>query len=80
MLKISEIREKEIININNGERMGYVYDFELDLEKGRITGIVLSGGGKVLGLFGKTMDIVVDWNNIKKIGTDTILIDFSDNI
>lgn len=76
MLKLSDIREKEIININNGERMGYIYDFELDVDRGAIVAIVMSGTGKVLGLFGKNMDMIIPWNNIVKIGTDTILVDF----
>ncbi|MDR7857199.1 YlmC/YmxH family sporulation protein [Tissierella sp.] len=76
MLKISDIREKELININNGERMGYVYDFELNIEKGQIEAIVLLGTGKVLGIFGKSLDTVIPWNKIVKIGRDTILIDY----
>ena len=77
MLKLGDIREKEIININNGERMGYIYDFELDVERGIITAIVMSGSVKVLGLFGKSQDMVIPWHNIVKIGTDTILVDFN---
>lgn len=81
MLKLSDIRQKEIININNGERMGYIYDFELNLEKGYIEAIILSGNGKVLGIFGKSSDIIIPWNSIAKIGTDTILLDYKfDNI
>lgn len=76
MLNLAELREKEIININSGERMGYVYDFELDLERGTITGIVISGGGKMLSLFGKTVDIIIPWDNIRKIGEDIILVDY----
>lgn len=77
MLKLGDIREKEIININNGERMGYIYDFELDVDRGTIVAIVMAGGGKVLGLFGKNQDLVIPWHNIVKIGTDTILVDFN---
>ena len=80
MLKISEIRDKEIININNGERMGYAYDFELDLDQGIIVGIVMSGTSKVLGLFGRSEDLIIDWRNIIKIGTDTILVDYDNEI
>ncbi|MCK9443046.1 MAG: YlmC/YmxH family sporulation protein [Tissierellaceae bacterium] len=80
VLKLSEIREKEIININNGERMGYVDDFELNLEKGYIDSLVISGTGKILGIFGKNLEIIIDWNNIVKIGTDTILVDYKKEI
>lgn len=78
MLKLSELREKEIININNGERMGYVDDFELNLEEGYIEALVIEGMGKILGIFGKNAEIIIYWNQIIKIGTDTILVDYKD--
>ncbi len=71
MINLSDMREKEIININNGERMGYIYDFELDLEKGVITGIVISLGTKMLSLFGKKSDIIIPWSNIDSKVVDT---------
>lgn len=77
MLKLSDIREKEIININNGEKMGYVYDFELDLDKGKVVALIMSGPSKVLGLFGGNGDIIIGWEDIVKIGTDAILVDFN---
>lgn len=80
MLKLSEIREKEIININNGERMGYVDDFEFNLQEGRIDVLIIMGVGKVLGLFGKNSEIVIEWKDIVKIGTDTILVDYNNEI
>ncbi|HYF82024.1 MAG TPA: YlmC/YmxH family sporulation protein [Clostridia bacterium] len=75
MVKISELKQREVININDGRRLGIVYDVEIDMEKGRIDAIVVPGTGRVLGLFSKESDIVVNWENIKKIGTDVILID-----
>lgn len=80
MLNLSDLREKEIINTHSGERMGYIYDFELDLDLGAVTGIVISGGNKMLSLFGKTTDIIIPWKDISKIGTDIILVDYSDEI
>lgn len=75
MVKISELKQREVININDGKRLGIVYDVEIDMEKGKIDAIVIPGTGRVLGLFSKESDIVVSWENIKKIGTDVILID-----
>jgi YlmC/YmxH family sporulation protein len=75
VVKISELKQREVININDGRRLGIVYDVEIDMEKGRIDAIVIPGTGRVLGLFSKESDIVVNWENIKKIGTDVILID-----
>lgn len=76
MINLSEMREKEVINIRDGSRMGFIYDFEIDLDKGRIVAIVLPGEGKILGLFGKNSDLVIDWNKIVRVGQDFILVDF----
>lgn len=78
MLKISELREKEVINLYNGERLGYIYDFDIDLEKGIITGVVIPSEGKVLSFFSKNHDIIIGWNKIIKIGSDTILVNLKD--
>ena len=75
MVKISELKQREVININDGRRLGIVYDVEIDMENGKIDAIVIPGTGRVLGLFSKESDIVVNWENIKKIGADVILID-----
>ena len=75
MVKISELKQREVININDGRRLGIVYDVEIDMEEGRIDALVIPGTGRILGLFSKESDIVVNWADIKKIGADVILID-----
>ena len=72
---INEIRNKEIINIKTGVRLGYPADVEVDLETGRLVSIIVSGGYKVMGLFGKENDIEIKWENIKTIGDDLIMIE-----
>lgn len=79
MLRLSDIREKEVINVYNGERLGYVYDFEMDIEKGTLTSIIMPGSGKVMGLFSKPNDIEIEWKRIIKIGLDTILVNLKEN-
>lgn len=74
MLKISDVKTKEVINIANGERLGYIYDFEIDIENGVLTGVVMSKVTKGLSLFTKIDDIVIGWQDIVKIGRDTILV------
>lgn len=78
MLRISEIRDKEVINLYNGQRMGYITDFEVDLDKGSVIGIIIPGEGKVMSFFSKTNDIIIHWNKIVKIGNDTILVNLKD--
>lgn len=78
MVKISDLRMREVINVINGKRLGLIKDIEIDLEAGRIKSVVLPGNGKVLGLFGKNDDVVVPWQKIKKLGMDVILVELAD--
>ena len=70
-----DFRHKEVININNGKRLGYVQDVCADIENGRITSIVVPGNKKMMSLFSKESDIVIEWEKIKCIGEDVILVD-----
>lgn len=75
MINLSEMREKEVINIRDGSRLGMIYDFEMDLKKGEVVSIIIPGPGKIMGIFGKDNDIIINWNKIVKIGEDIILVD-----
>ena len=72
---VNDIRNKEIINIKTWARLGFPTDIEVDLETGRLLSIIVSGGYKLLGLFGKDNDIVIKWENIKNIGDDLIIVE-----
>lgn len=69
------MRQKEVINIENGNRLGFVCDIGFDLEEGQIQSLIVPATGKT-GLFGKTQDIIIPWDSIKKIGNDIVLVDF----
>ena len=76
---ISELKEKEIINIRNGNRIGCVCDAEFDNVTGKITAIIIYGRCKFLGIFGRSEDIKIYWDQIRIIGEDIILVDFDSN-
>ena len=75
MVRASDMRQKEVINICDGSRLGFVYDVEVDFTKGIVESIIVPGNGKFLGLFGKNDDYIIPWDNIQKIGEDIILVD-----
>lgn len=74
MYRAGELRQKEVININDAQRMGYVTDVEVSLDKGEIESIIVPGKMKFFN-FGKNDDIVITWDKIKMIGDDVILVD-----
>lgn len=69
-----DFKHKEVINICNGRKLGYVTDVEACFEDGRINAIVVPGSSKRIGLF-NTNDIVIAWSDIKLIGEDVILVE-----
>ena len=70
-----DFKLKEVININNGKRLGYVQDVCADLETGMITSIIVPGSNKIMSFFNQNNDIVIPWQNIKCIGDDLILVE-----
>lgn len=80
MGRTMDFRQKEVININDGRRLGYIYDVDVDFESGEIKAIIVPGQGKFFGLFGGGEDIVIPWENICKIGVDTILVNLDENV
>lgn len=73
--RFSDMRYKEVINICDGCRLGYVGDLELQLPEGRITALIVPGPCRFFGLFGRGEEYFVPWECIKQIGDDIILID-----
>ncbi len=69
--KTDDFREKEVISITDGKRLGYVTEIEFDICDGKITGIVV---GNSCG-FGKGEEYYIPWEQIRKIGEDIILVD-----
>ncbi len=72
---INELKTKEVINISDGARLGYVSDVEINLADGRLTAIIVPGAYRLMGFLGKDDDIIIKWENIKKIGDDIIIIE-----
>lgn len=77
MLKTSDLKMKEVVNVLDGKRLGAITDIEIDIESGKLTAIVVPGPGRFLGLFGRNEDIVIPWDKISKIGVDCILVESS---
>ena len=77
LIRYSELRCKEVINLHDGARLGFVSDLELDGESGRILCLVVPAPGRFFGLFGSSGEYVIPWNCIRRIGGDLILVEAS---
>ena len=75
MVRIYDMKQKEVINIKDGSRYGFICDVEIDEKCGTIACIIVPGPGKVFGMFGHDQEYKIPWENICQIGDDLILVD-----
>jgi YlmC/YmxH family sporulation protein len=75
LVKISDLKLREVVNVVDGQRLGPIKDVDIDLGEGRISALILPGTGRLLGVFGREQETVVPWNKIVKIGMDVILVE-----
>ena len=73
--RFSILRRKEVINVCDGCRLGYVGDLELKIPEGEVKAIIVFGPCRFFGLFGRGEDFYIPWDCIQRFGDDIILID-----
>ena len=72
--RITDMHNKEVINVCDGQRLGCVDDVEVDTCTAELVAIVVHGRGKLFGLLGRCDDIVIGWREIEVIGEETVLV------
>lgn len=77
-MRLSELGNKEVVNLNNGERLGLLVDADIifDSGTGKIVSIVVPERKialKILGFDSGGMEI--PWSSIRKIGYDMIIVE-----
>jgi YlmC/YmxH family sporulation protein len=76
MCRLFDLRRREVVNVCDGRRLGYVCDVEIDLCCGKICAIIVPGPCWFFGLFSFGDDMIIPWDKIKKIGDDLILVEW----
>lgn len=75
---LGDLRNKEVINIKNGCKLGYVDDVEINTDSATVLAFIVYGRPRFFGLFGREDDLVIKCEDIELIGEDTILVSFDD--
>lgn len=73
---LGNLRNKVIINVLTGEKIGYLRncDLQINESEGKIEAILMPKN-KLVGLFCQEEDYIkINWQDIVKIGPDSILI------
>ena len=74
---LNDLKNKEVINIVSGKRLGYVSDIEVDTLDARLLYLILPGEG---GIFSRSPDIKIPWACIEHIGEDLIIVKLKDPV
>lgn len=73
-MRMSELKKREVINVCDCRRLGFVGDLDIDPCSGKILAIIVPGPGCVCGFLGREKDFVIPFDDICQIGDDIILV------
>ncbi len=77
IINASELREKDVINTCGGRRLGFICDYQIDAECGKICAIFVTDQG--FGLFFCKNAARIPWEKVVCIGEDTVLVQMPEN-
>ena len=74
MVRACDLKQREVINIVNAERLGYIYDVDIDFESGKIRSIIIPNRRGLIGFFTKRNDYIIPWEKIIAVGREIVLV------
>ena len=73
-MRLSELQNKDVINISTGMKIGNIIDVKVNSETGKIESFILEKK-KFSSFFSNNDEIEVYFSQINKIGEDVILVE-----
>ena len=74
-MNLSELQQKDIVNVLDGRRLGKIID--ITLSDGKIINFIIEEKRNLFNFFRINKETEVSWNQIKKIGEDVILVEIT---
>ncbi|MCK8823490.1 YlmC/YmxH family sporulation protein [Fuchsiella alkaliacetigena] len=81
-MKLSALQGKEIINMDDGGRLGIISESELviDVETGDIESIIIPNQEGVMGFFGEEKYLLIPWQAVQKVGSEVVIVDLENDL
>ena len=73
-MRISDLKQKEVINICDCKRLGYVGDVDFDMDTGGLLAIIVPGPGCFCGFLVREKEYIIPYSDICQVGRDIILV------
>ena len=74
-MRLSDLQNKDIVNISDGRNIGNIIDVKIDEESGNIVSFIIEPNRNFFKfLRSDKIDTEINWKSITKIGEDVILV------
>ena len=73
--RFSDWRCREVVNVCDGRRLGFVCDLEVEMPEGRICAVWVPGPCRFFGLFGREGFYRIPWSCVRRVGDDILLVE-----
>ncbi len=74
-MKMSDLERKDVVNITDGKIIGKIIDIIINSESGAIENFIIEKSRYLRNMFSTDNIINLKYEEIKKIGSDVILVD-----
>ena len=80
-MKLKHLKKRSVINVYNGNYIGYIVDVIVSLPDGNIESLVVKPSlyRRIIYSLSRSSKTIINWNNIVSIGKDVILVNIIDN-
>lgn len=73
-VRLSELQNKDVVDIMTGEKIGNISDVEISNDTGNVLKMIVYEKKGLINMLRGGEEVTITWSQIKKIGTDVILI------
>ncbi len=73
-MRLSDLQNKDVINVNDGKKIGNIIDVMIENSTGRLESLIVEKSKFLISMFSNKDEIEIHWEQIEKIGEDVILV------
>ena len=73
-VRLSELQNKDVVDIMTGEKIGNISDVEISNVTGNVLKMIVYEKKGLINMLRGGEEVTITWSQIKKIGTDVILV------
>ena len=75
MFSIENLAWKDVVNNEDGIKLGKIVDIEVDVATGKVISIIIDRGFRLASIFTAKNQTTIPWNKVVKIGNDVIIVE-----